>query len=96
LDDGSSTRNFNNENLIISTQPNPITNENAKDIPPDTLTPMGYGTGHGVPNDELSAISYTLLDRSFMDMDRVISFDDILFSMNMATPDGPLLPTSLP
>lgn len=36
------------------------------------------------PADELSTISYLLLDQRFMDMDRVISLDDMMFSTNMA------------
>ncbi|KAH6891519.1 fungal-specific transcription factor domain-containing protein [Thelonectria olida] len=96
LEEDNSTRNLNNNENPTSAQPNSGAAQTAEDIPPDTLTPMGYGTSQGAPNDELSAISYTLLDRSFMDMDRVISFDDMLFSMNLAPSGGPILPTSLP
>ncbi|KAJ5949987.1 fungal-specific transcription factor domain-containing protein [Penicillium verhagenii] len=39
------------------------------------------------PADELSTISYLLLDQRFMDMDRVISLDDMMFSTNMGTVD---------
>lgn len=35
--------------------------------------------------DELSNISYLLLDQQFMDMDRVISLDDMMFTNTMAS-----------
>jgi hypothetical protein len=36
-------------------------------------------------NDELSNISYMLLDQQFLDMDRVISLDNMIFSTGMGT-----------
>lgn len=36
-------------------------------------------------NDELSNISYMLLDQQFLDMDRVISLDNMIFSTSMGT-----------
>ena len=39
----------------------------------------------GPPADELSTISY-LMDQRFMDMDRVISLDDMMFSKSMMSP----------
>jgi hypothetical protein len=47
---------------------------------------MGYP--NDPPADELSTISYLLLDQRFMDMDRVISLDDMIFSTNMARMNG--------
>lgn len=40
--------------------------------------------------DDLSAISRILMDQQFLDMDRVISFDDMLFTAQ--TVDDPLMP----
>lgn len=57
---------------------------------------MGYSTSNGSPNDELSAISYMLLDQSFMDMDRVISLDDMLFSINTPPAAGSTMPVGMP
>lgn len=49
---------------------------------------MGYPVNDPPPADELSTISYLLLDQRFMDMDRVISVDDMMFSTNMASVNG--------
>lgn len=49
------------------------------------VTPdVEYSINCAPPADELSNISYILLDQRFMDMDRVISLDDMMFSTNMA------------
>jgi hypothetical protein len=49
------------------------------------VTPdVEYSINCAPPADELSNISYLLLDQRFMDMDRVISLDDMMFSTNMA------------
>lgn len=49
------------------------------------VTPdVDYSINCAPPADELSNISYLLLDQRFMDMDRVISLDDMMFSTNMA------------
>jgi hypothetical protein len=49
------------------------------------VTPgVDYSINCVAPADELSNISYLLLDQRFMDMDRVISLDDMMFSTNMA------------
>ncbi|KAJ5652709.1 fungal-specific transcription factor domain-containing protein [Penicillium longicatenatum] len=53
---------------------------------PVAPVPMGYP--NDPPADELSTISYLLLDQRFMDMDRVISLDDMMFSTNMACMNG--------
>lgn len=45
---------------------------------------VDYSINCAPPADELSNISYLLLDQRFMDMDRVISLDDMMFSTNMA------------
>jgi hypothetical protein len=45
---------------------------------------VDYSINCAHPADELSNISYLLLDQRFMDMDRVISLDDMMFSTNMA------------
>ncbi|KAM9877519.1 hypothetical protein VDGL01_08356 [Verticillium dahliae] len=49
---------------------------------PSGLTPQG---SEGQP-DELSAISHMLMDQRFLDMDRVISFDDMMFTAQTANP----------
>ncbi|KAH6689798.1 hypothetical protein F5X68DRAFT_254373 [Plectosphaerella plurivora] len=36
--------------------------------------------GLGIPPDELSAISQVLTDQQYMDMDRVISFEDVMYT----------------
>jgi hypothetical protein len=49
------------------------------------VTPdVEYSINCAPPADELSNISYLLLDQRFIDMDRVISLDDMMFSTNMA------------
>lgn len=79
------------ESTLLSPGPNPLENGVA-----DSITSMDYSTSQGgALNDELSAISYTLLDQSFMDMDRVISFDDMLFSMSMTPTIGTGIPASM-
>lgn len=45
---------------------------------------LDYSINCPPPADELSNISYLLLDQRFMDMDRVISLDDMMFSTNMS------------
>lgn len=45
---------------------------------------LDYSMNCPPPADELSNISYLLLDQRFMDMDRVISLDDMMFSTNMS------------
>ncbi|CRK40971.1 hypothetical protein BN1723_015824 [Verticillium longisporum] len=49
---------------------------------PSGLTPQGP---EGQP-DELSTISHMLMDQRFLDMDRVISFDDMMFTAQTASP----------
>lgn len=44
-----------------------------------------YPVGGHNQGDELSNISYLLLDQQFMDMDRVISLDDMMFTDTMAS-----------
>lgn len=43
------------------------------------------GEGMGMEADELSAISQVLMDQQFMDMDRVISFEDVMCTPGVAT-----------
>lgn len=57
-------------------------NANSQLSEPVAPVPMGY-PNDPPPADELSTISYLLLDQRFMDMDRVISLDDMMFSTNM-------------
>lgn len=53
---------------------------------PFVLSPMGWpgytaardASGLGMQPDELSAISQALMDQQYMDMDRVISFEDVM------------------
>lgn len=45
---------------------------------------LDYPVNCPPPADELSNISYLLLDQRFMDMDRVISLDDMMFSTSMS------------
>ena len=55
---------------------------------------MSLPSRNGVESaDELSAISHMLMDQQFMEMDRVISFDDMMFTAQTA---GGTTPTSLP
>lgn len=57
--------------------------------PNAAMLPMqvaGFSPRSAETGDELSAISHMLLDQRFMDMDRVISFDDMVFTTNVATP----------
>ncbi|KAK7433050.1 hypothetical protein QQZ08_000523 [Neonectria magnoliae] len=86
------TRVLNDEDSSLSAQQHSIGEDTTEVIPTETLS-MGYSASQGSPNDELSAISYMLLDQSFMDMDRVISIDDMMFSINM-TP-GDAMPTGM-
>ncbi|KAM0282036.1 hypothetical protein ACHAQH_003242 [Verticillium albo-atrum] len=51
------------------------------------LTPRGP---EGQP-DELSTISHMLMDQRFLDMDRVISFDDMMFTAQTASPGNSAL-----
>ena len=39
--------------------------------------------------DELAAISTALMDQDFTQLDRVISFDDMSFTVQVGNPDGP-------
>jgi hypothetical protein len=39
-----------------------------------------HGPLNDIPSDELSSISYMLLDQSFMDLDRVITLEDMMFT----------------
>ncbi|KAH8663281.1 fungal-specific transcription factor domain-containing protein [Ilyonectria robusta] len=87
---------FNKSNTLLGTQSHPANDEATEAIPPDRVAPMGYSTSNGSPNDELSAISYMLLDQSFMDMDRVISLDDMLFSINTPPAAGSTMPVGMP
>lgn len=96
LNTDGSTRTFNNRNTLLGTQSQPANDEATDTIPPDRVAPMGYSASNGSPNDELSAISYMLLDQSFMDMDRVISLDDMLFSINTPPAAGPTMPVGMP
>jgi hypothetical protein len=41
---------------------------------------VGYIPRGDEAPDELSAISHLLLDQRFMEMDRIISFDDMMFT----------------
>ena len=49
--------------------------------------PVQYGTP---TDDELSNISYMLLDQRFLDMDRVISLDNMIFSTGMGSAGDPM------
>lgn len=53
--------------------------------------PVETPTGREAP-DELSAISHVLMDQHFMRLDRVISFDDMMFTAQTAGPNGNCLP----
>lgn len=50
------------------------------------LSPTDLASAGDVPTDELANISYMLLDQSFMDLDRVITLNDMVFSANLASP----------
>ncbi|KAH7140002.1 fungal-specific transcription factor domain-containing protein [Dactylonectria estremocensis] len=77
---------------LASAQSNSVGDKIIAGAPQDrVVAPMAYGTSNGSPNDELSAISYMLLDQSFMEMDRVISLDDMLFSINSPGPVGSMM-----
>lgn len=55
--------------------------------------PVQYGTP---TDDELSSISYMLLDQRFLDMDRVISLDEMIFSTGMGSTANALGDESMP
>ena len=57
--------------------------------PNSAMVPMqvaGFSPRSVETGDELSAISHMLLDQRFIEMDRVISFDDMVFTTNVGTP----------
>ncbi|KAM0214428.1 hypothetical protein ACHAPQ_007352 [Fusarium lateritium] len=51
------------------------------------ISPTNQGLEHHSP-DELSAISTVLMDQDFMQMDRVISFDDMMFTAQTIDDQG--------
>ncbi|KAM0236638.1 hypothetical protein ACHAP5_009274 [Fusarium lateritium] len=51
------------------------------------ISPTNQGPEHHSP-DELSAISTVLMDQDFMQMDRVISFDDMMFTAQTIDDQG--------
>ncbi|KAI6775244.1 hypothetical protein HG530_002002 [Fusarium avenaceum] len=51
------------------------------------ISPTNQGLEHNSP-DELSAISTVLMDQDFMQMDRVISFDDMMFTAQTIDDQG--------
>lgn len=55
--------------------------------------PVTYAPEDVNPMDELSAISHVLLDQRFMDMDRVISFEDNIFNSRAAPSTGARMAT---
>lgn len=64
----------------------------AGQVGPSESAAIDYATGEANPSDELSAISHILLDQRFMELDRVISFDDSLFAPRLgSTTIGPAM-----
>ncbi|KAF4344398.1 C6 transcription factor [Fusarium beomiforme] len=51
------------------------------------ISPINPGVEHNSP-DELSAISTVLMDQDFMQLDRVISFDDMMFTAQTIDDQG--------
>jgi hypothetical protein len=51
------------------------------------ISPTNPGVEHSSP-DELSAISTVLMDQDFMQLDRVISFDDMMFTAQTIDDQG--------
>jgi hypothetical protein len=51
------------------------------------ISPTNPGVEHNSP-DELSAISTVLMDQDFMQLDRVISFDDMMFTAQTIDDQG--------
>ncbi|KAH8660608.1 fungal-specific transcription factor domain-containing protein [Xylariales sp. PMI_506] len=65
--------------MAVSLQPNPGTNSIAPNS--ELLLSSADSITHAEPpRDELSSISYLLLDPSFMDLDRVITLDEMMFT----------------
>jgi len=58
-----------------------------------TTQPAQYGTP---TDDELSNISYMLLDQRFLDMERVISLDNMIFSTGLGSNTHPMDDGSMP
>ncbi|KAF4463470.1 C6 transcription factor [Fusarium albosuccineum] len=75
----------------------PTDNSTQRHVPVDQLnslmqtTPAYQALEHHSP-DELSAISTVLMDQGFMQLDRVISFDDMIFTAQTATDQTSGLP----
>lgn len=62
-----------------------ISNDQLNFIP--QISPTNPGLEHNSP-DELSAISTVLMDQDFMQLDRVISFDDMMFTAQTIDDQG--------
>ncbi|RGP63255.1 hypothetical protein FSPOR_8727 [Fusarium sporotrichioides] len=66
-----------------------ISNEQLDFLP--QISPTNPGLEHNSP-DELSAISTVLMDQDFMQLDRVISFDDMMFTAQTIDDQGAHFP----
>lgn len=53
------------------------------------LSMVAYTQGNPGSIDELAAISHMLMDQRFVDMDRVISFDDMMFTAQTTGTSAP-------
>lgn len=63
--------------------------------PMESPIPMtGFAARDSDAPDELSAISHMLMDQRFMEMDRIISFDDMMFTAQTANSDHAPLPVN--
>jgi hypothetical protein len=62
-----------------------ISNDQLNFLP--QISPTNPGLEHNSP-DELSAISTVLMDQDFMQLDRVISFDDMMFTAQTIDDQG--------
>ncbi|KAK1994620.1 hypothetical protein LX36DRAFT_641127 [Colletotrichum falcatum] len=59
-----------------------------------SLPMVGFTPRESDAPDELSAISHMLMDQRFIEMDRIISFDDMMFTAQTANNGNPSMPVN--
>ncbi|KAJ4259718.1 hypothetical protein NW762_007649 [Fusarium torreyae] len=74
-----------NTHLAVNPGQSQISNSQLNFMP--QISPTNQTLEHNSP-DELSAISTVLMDQNFMDLDRVISFDDMMFTAQTIDDQG--------
>ncbi|OLN92832.1 putative transcriptional regulatory protein C530.05-like protein 11 [Colletotrichum chlorophyti] len=81
---------------IFANQQSPNQLRQGSMIGPMESPMQSTGFTHRDPDapDELSAISHILMDQRFMDMDRIISFEDMMFTAQTANPSNAPMPVS--